>query len=318
MDRARPVAAVTGATGFLGRPLVQALDACGYQVRILARRDPVDARWQDLALEVVPGGLGDAGALARLVSGAAVIVHAAGLVKAGRDQDLFAVNRDGTARLADAVRRHGATARLVLVSSLAARAPHLSAYAASKAAGEAAVIAALPPDQWLILRPTAIYGPGDRELLPFFQIARRGLMPMLGRPEARLTLLHVEDAAAMIASLAGDAPPGRIHALADGRPEGYGWTDVAAAMGAALGRPLRRLPIPVPALALLALGVSAIARATGRPAAMSPAKIREIAHPDWSIGADELPPAGMTIAKTQLTEGFRQTVEWYRVKNLLY
>ncbi len=310
-----PIAAVTGATGFLGRQVVRTLAARGYRVRMLVRRDPTHPQLHGLETEIVPGGLFDPGALDRLVAGAALVVHAAGVVKAARAATFWTANRDGAAQVALAVRRQGAGCRLVLVSSLAARTPALSPYAASKQAGEAAIMATLGPADWVIVRPTAIYGPWDREMLVFFKVASRGFMPLPGRADGRLTLVHVEDAASGIADIAtappGRIPPGRIYALADGNPQGYGWPDVGRAMAAAVGRPLRPLRIPGGVLRLLAGGAGAAGWVSGRAVAVSPGKIREIMHPDWSIRSDELPPVdGAT--KVSLEEGFEATVDWYR------
>ena len=307
-----PIAAVTGGTGFLGRHLVGALAARGYRVRMLVRQAPLHPQLRGLDLEVVPGGLFDPGALDRLVDGADLVVHAAGLVKAAREGAFWTVNRDGAQQMAHAVRRRGNGARLVLVSSLAARAPGLSAYAGSKRAGEAAVTGTIAPADWMIVRPTAIYGPWDRELLTFFRAADRGLMPLLGAADARLTLVHVEDAASEIAQLAAAAPAGRIYAVADARPEGYGWRDLGRAMEAAVGRPLRPVGIPRGLLRVLAHVEGARGWASGRAASLSPGKMREITHPDWSIGPDERPSAAIGTAKRPLADGFQATVDWYR------
>ena len=312
-----PVAALTGGTGFLGRPLAAALAARGYRVRLLVRRDPIHPQLRGLDFEIVPGGLSDPGALDRLVRGAAVVVHAAGLVKAARPGALWAANRDGTARLVEAMRQQPGRRRLVLVSSLAAREPGLSSYAASKRAGEAAAEAGLAPAERVIVRPTAIYGPWDRELLDFFRLADRGLMPVPGPPDARLTLIHVEDAAAAIAAIAAAAPGGGVHALADGNPGGYGWAELGQAMGAAFGGRLRPVRVPRLPIALFARAAAAAAWVSGRPAMLTPGKLRELTHRDWGVRPDELPPAGIAPPGVSLAQGLRSTVDWYRAAGWL-
>ena len=136
-----PVAALTGGTGFLGRYIAQAFVEAGWRVRVLIRQAPAHPMRETIALELQLGSLSDAAALDRLVSGADVVVHAAGLVKALRRVEFMSVNRDGTARLAEAVARTAGGTRLVLISSLAARSPAISAYAESKRAGEEATTA---------------------------------------------------------------------------------------------------------------------------------------------------------------------------------
>jgi nucleoside-diphosphate-sugar epimerase len=216
----RPLAALTGGTGFLGRTVAQALDRAGWQIRLLVRRYPVHEQFRDIDVELVPGGLEDEAALRRLVAGAGLVVHAAGLTKAVDRAQFFAVNEGGSARLGAAIRQAAPAARTIVLSSLAAREPSLSSYAASKRAGEAALHAAGLANPPIILRPTAIYGPWDAELLPFFRAAARGVVPLPGRRPARVTLIHVEDAAAAVAACAGLGGRPGVWEISDARSEG--------------------------------------------------------------------------------------------------
>ncbi len=294
----RPLAALTGATGFLGAHLVRALDAAGFRVRALARREPSPPGWGAVAPEVVGGDLSDSDSLRRLVEGAEVVVHAAGAIRAGSRDAFLAVNRDGARRIAELSRR----ARFLLVSSLAARHPELSAYAYSKRAGEEAA-AAVFGSALTVVRPPALYGPGDRETFAVFRaVARSPVLPVLS-PRSRLALLHVEDAAAAIAALAAAPRPG-TWALADGRPEGYGWREIIAAAGAAVGR--RPLLIPAPPWLLpAAAGLGA------RFGLVSADKVGELLHTDWAVTPAELPPGGPPL-RYDIQRGFIATVAWYR------
>ena len=222
----RPLAALTGATGFLGRHVAQALHEAGWRLRVLARSDAAPDGLASYEPQVVAGRLGDPPALERLVEGAQAVVHAAGLIKAATRADFLRINAEGAAAVAGATAQSAPDARFILVSSLSAREPSLSAYAASKAAGEAAVRAVLAPERLTIVRPPAIYGPGDRETLALFQAAASlPMLPLLGGAQARIAVIHVADAAAQIAALASQPCDGRTWALADGRPEGYGWRE---------------------------------------------------------------------------------------------
>ena len=192
----KAVVAVTGATGFLGRHLVRALAQDGWTPRVLVRRDPIHPLWRDLEVEVVVGDLKTPGGLDRLCRGAEVVIHVAGLIKAASLEGFNVVNRDGARAAAAASKAAGA--RFILVSSLAAREPRLSNYAASKRAGEDAA-REIRPDA-LIVRPPAIYGPGDTETLGLFKIAAQSpVLPVLS-PDARVAMIHVQDAAAKLAA----------------------------------------------------------------------------------------------------------------------
>ncbi len=99
--------------------------------------------------------------------------------------------------------------RFLLMSSLAAREPELSHYAASKRRGEDALAAASPTLRWTVLRPPAVYGPGERELRPLFRWIARGVAPLACRRAGRFSLLYVDDlATAVLRWLDADAGDG--------------------------------------------------------------------------------------------------------------
>jgi nucleoside-diphosphate-sugar epimerase len=307
------VAAVTGATGFLGRHLVAALAADGWSVRALVRRDPVLAATPGVEPEIVIGGLSDRGALDRLCAGAEVLIHAAGLIKARRPADFVAVNVDGARRAAEAAER-AKVARVLLVSSLAAREPQLSDYAASKRAGEAAAAQVLG-ERLTVLRPPAIYGPGDVETLAVFEAARRAPFTPVFDRRARIAMIHVEDAARQIAVAAARPPERPLVALSDARPDGYAWREIAESAARAVGRPVRLLPLPSVALAGAGF-LGALQRLAGGNPILSPGKAREMRHLDWSVHPEERWSAA-PAARFDLATGFSQTVALWRVAGKL-
>jgi nucleoside-diphosphate-sugar epimerase len=273
---------------------------------VLARRDPIDPLWRELEPEVVLGDLADDAALARLARGADVLVHAAALVKAPGRSDFEAVNREGAGRVAHAA---ADTPRVVLVSSLAAREPGLSHYAASKRAAEDAMAEALGP-RLTIARPPAIYGPGDREMLPVFQAAQTSPVLPVPSETARIGMIHVEDAARQIAALAAGGEAGRTVALSDDRPEGHGWRDLMGEAARACGRTPRLAPAP--RTLIRAIGITNDFRAMlGASPMLTSGKARELLHPDWSIAPEER-ASGLPPPMYALAGGFADTVAWYR------
>ncbi len=306
---ASPLAAVTGANGFIGRHLAPELARAGWRVRLLLRRDPVMPEWQHLRPEVVAGGLDDPAALALLVEGATAVVHLAGLVKAARRREFLAVNRDGAAALANAALAIAPDAHFVLVSSLAAREPALSDYAASKRAGEAAVLDALG-SRATVLRPPVVYGPGDRESLRFFRVARRRFVPVPA--DGRVALIHVRDLARLIATLASTSPAGAVLAAADAHPQGYRLEEVLRTAAQAVGNDAARL-VRAPGILLRAVAIAGdIARLCGSPAMLNSQKLRELRHPDWSVSPAELARAPGWMPEFDLPSGFADAVAWYR------
>lgn len=310
---ARRLAAVTGATGFLGQHLVRALADAGWSVRILARRDPVSPFWRGLEPEVVIGGLDDAASLDRLCAGAQALVHGAGLIKARSRAAFFDVNASGARRAAEAAAR-AAVARVVLISSLAAREPQLSHYAASKRAGETAAAAVLG-ERLSVVRPPVIYGPGDLETLAVFKAAARSPLLPVFDPRVRIAMIHAEDAARQIAALVSAPSRRRPIALADGRPDGYGWREIAGAAAQAMGVPARLVRLPGAALSLAGATGSALGLLGPAPM-LTLGKSRELRHPDWAVSADESCDL-LPQPRFELADGFAHTVAWARQMGLL-
>lgn len=305
------VAAVTGVTGFIGGHLAAELARRGWHVRALVRRMP---RWNRLApapVEAVLGSLEDAEALEAFVEGADAVVHLAGAIKGRSGDDFLRANAEGTAALARAWTAQAPEARFLQLSSLAAREPDLSAYAASKRAAEERLAEIGAGRRWLVLRPAAVYGPGDRETLALFRAAAGPVQPMLGKNGARLALVHVRDLVrAIAAALEADLTPA-CHEVTDHRPEGYAWEEIACAAAHALGR--RPRPLRVPAAAVRALGLAGDAAARlGAWPMLTSGKAREILHGDWGSATERQLPRDLWRPEVALDEGFAEAVAWYR------
>jgi nucleoside-diphosphate-sugar epimerase len=307
----RPVVALTGASGFIGRRLVPALAADGWRVRLLLRRDPVLPEWRGVRPQIVAGELGDAVAMRQLVADASAVVHVAGLIKAARRRQFYMVNHAGTVALADAVLATAPGAHFLHVSTIAAREPRLSDYAGSKRAGEDAVLQRLGA-RATVLRPPAVYGPGDRESLLFFQLASKPLVPLAGTPAARAAMIHVDDLTALLVAQLREAPRGAVLSAADARPAGYSWREVFQLAARAVGNTRARLfHAPAPMLHAIALGGD-LGRLFGSASMLSHQKLRELRHADWSVSLDEWArPAGWQ-PRYPLGDGFGHAVAWYR------
>ncbi|HEX9767672.1 MAG TPA: SDR family NAD(P)-dependent oxidoreductase [Kiloniellales bacterium] len=305
--------ALTGANGFLGRALTEHLLARGWQVRALLRRPAPDLA--AMGAVPVPGALEERESLDRLVEGADAVVHCAGLVKARNRSEFLAVNVAGTARAAEAAAACPRPPRFLLISSLAAREPSVSAYAASKRGAEQALAAHGGGLEHCTLRPPAIYGPGDRATLPLFRQLARGFLFVPRVPGARLSLLHVQDLAAVVERLlAGNAWAGRTLEVDDGRAGGYGWSDLVEAAGRHLGRPVRPLAVPRGLLWGPAQVNQWLSGARGRATYYSPGKINEFFHPDWVARTSADGPLGGWRARFTFETGFPATLEWYRAE----
>lgn len=302
--------AVTGATGFIGRHLVESLLAAGFEVRALSRRPEIAAL--PAPVTVVGGTLEDAASLAALVEGCHAVVHCAGLIKAAKSDDLERVNAAGTSRLAEVCGRQEAPPRIVFLSSLAAREPELSGYAASKNQAEQALAAQGAAVNWIALRPPAVYGPGDREILQLFRFMKRGFFPVPGVEKARVSLIYVTDLCdAIVALLSATVESGSRLEIRDARGAGYSWPEIAQAGERFLGRRVTCVSVPRPVMRLVASIDSWLAGFTGRAPTVTPEKVNELYHDDWVCRENLVADFTGWHPKVDLDEGMRLTLGWY-------
>lgn len=294
--------AVTGATGFVGQALLERAARAHRKVRALTR---APQKAQD-ELEWVRGDLADQASLDRLVQGAEAVIHVAGVVSADA-AGFEAGNVAGTLNVIEAAVRAGVP-RLVFVSSLAAREPELSAYGASKARAEKLVMAS--GLDWTIVRPPAIYGLRDKELLDLFKAARWGLVPMPGKG-GRASYLHVDDLARLLLALipGGEEVTGQVFEPDDGKPGGWTHREFARAVGWALGRRPSVLHLSP---AMLRRAARWGGRLTGGRLKLTEDRAGYMSHPDWvSAAAARVPPA-IWRPRVPTREGLRATARWYR------
>ncbi|HKC02681.1 MAG TPA: NAD(P)-dependent oxidoreductase [Sphingomicrobium sp.] len=294
--------AVTGGTGFVGSHVIDvALDA-GHEVRALTRRDqpPRDR------LEWISGDLADRDAIHRLVRDTDAVIHVAGVINAPDAAGFEAGNVAGTLAMLAAATAGGAR-RFVHVSSLAAREPRLSLYGASKARAEELVESS--GLDWSIVRPPAVYGPGDKETLELFKMAKRGLV--LLPPKGRVSLIHVDDLARLLLSLTTRGAPKRVVIEPDdGTPDGWSHKDFAKALGQAVGRRNVSLSAPRPLLHLAAR-IDRLLRRDG--AKLTPDRAAYFSHPDWVVTSGRFPPPELWHPRIETRQGLAATAEWYRV-----
>jgi len=298
--------AITGGTGFVGAHVIDAALAAGHNVKALTRRDQ-PARD---GVEWISGALDDRDALERLVADADAVIHVAGVINAPDAKGFEAGNVAGTLAMLAAATA-GGVRRFVHVSSLAAREPKLSLYGASKARAEALVEGS--GLDWAIVRPPAIYGPGDRETLELFKMASRGQIYM--PPKGRLSLIHVDDLARLLLTLAdADAPSRLVIEPDDGQPGGWTHREFGDALAKAVGVPARTISTP---RFLLAIG-SRLDRLVRRDKAkLTPDRVAYFCHPDWVASPERAVPPGLWHPRVETNQGLAATAAWYREQGWL-
>jgi len=296
------ILAITGGTGFVGGRTIERALAAGHLVRALTRRDQAARE----GVVWVRGALDDPEVLTALVTGADAVIHIAGVVSADR-AGFIAGNIEGTRAVVAATGRAG-VARFVHVSSLAAREPDLSIYGWSKAAAETVVTASRL--DWTILRPAAVYGPGDLEMRDVFRAARLGIA--LLPPPGVMGAVAVDDLARLLIVAGERGAPRAVYEVDDGTR----WThaEFAAAIGAAVGR--RVMPIPLPR-ALMMLGARIDGWLRGDKAKLTRDRVGYLTHPDWTAADDRRVPADLWTPAIDPRTGLAETARWYRANGLL-
>ena len=198
------------------------------------------------------------------------------------------------------------------MSSLAAREPQLSNYAASKRAGEDVVREVYPSA--LVVRPPAIYGPGDTETLALFELAAKSpVLPVLS-PDSRIAMIHVQDAAAKLVAFCRRPVSGLVE-LSDVRRAGYTWSEIMTAAGQTMNRSPRLIRLPDTVLLLAGNLADAWSLASNNPSVFGLGKARELLHNDWSLSS--APMAEGVPSVFGLIDGFSHTVAWYREQGWL-
>jgi len=298
--------AVTGGTGFVGSHFLDIALEAGHEVNALTRR-PQAARER---LQWIEGSLDKPDSLRDLVKDADAVVHIAGVLNPRDPEDFERGNVQGTLAMLAAATAAGVT-RFVHVSSLAAREPKLSKYGGSKARAEELVQRS--GLDWAMVRPPAVYGPGDRETLDLFKWAKSGLM--LLPPRGRVSVIHVDDLARLLLRLAEAADvAGILYEPDDGRPGGWTHKQLAKAIGRAVGRRNLALSMPRPMLKLGAVIDQLVRR---EKAKLSSDRAAYFSHRDWVVDPAKGPPETLWRPKIETEVGLVETARWYRAQEWL-
>ncbi len=296
-------ALLTGATGFIGRRIQSALLAAGYTLRVILRPGSKHAQHLDPRCEVLNCSLSDSAGLRRAVQDVQAIVYCAGAVRGRSLNDFLPANVAGVEAILRAQAEVRSQSPFLLISSLAASRPELSHYALSKYLGEQKLHEhAVSP--WTILRPPAVYGPGDTEMRPLLKMVQRGLVFVPGGKPQHLSLLYADDLAGAVLAWLRTWQHCRngTYSIDDGREGGYDWPGIAQAAGRAR---YRSLGIPGAVLTVAAWINLLVSRVAGFAPMLTPGKVRELTQTDWLCDNTAFVQATGWSPRTQLASGIR-------------
>lgn len=318
-------ALVTGAAGFIGSHLAETLIREGHDVTCLARGTS-DLQWiENLHARLHLADLSDIESCLDVLDGQDVIFHVAGLTKGATERDFFEANAGNTEKLLRAVyERNPSVRRFLYISSLSAAGPGRSGmpvredmvpqpaswYGRSKLAAERIVRQYTGRLPVTILRPTAVYGPRDRDFLVLFRMIRRGLYPYWG--QCRYSMIYIDDLVRGMIAAAGDSrAEGETFFLAG--EQAHSNQEIIREISEALG--VHPLPLPLPRAALHILAF--LGRKFGGNGLVISDRINDFRHPFWTCDSGKARHMLGFQVEVPLRQGISWTADWYRIHQWL-
>lgn len=328
---------VTGATGFIGGHLVDALLRRGERPRCLYRSSLPSRLARNSAVHWVQGTLENPESLAEAVRGASVVYHLAGKTSAVFPREMRQANELGTRNLLEACARQPVPPTVVVVSSIAASGPTrkghqrtererpapISAYGRSKLAAEREALAYAQRVPVTVVRPGIVFGERDHEFVAMIRAIDRThihVYPAWWSP--KLSCIHVTDLVELLLAAAARGQRATPLSLDDGSgrgiyfacdPEHYTYVELGALVGKALGQRLTlRLPATIPGALLVAAISQAVSRLTRRPTSLNIDKIRESWQRCWACSPEAARRELGVRPDETLIQRLQQTCNWYR------
>jgi nucleoside-diphosphate-sugar epimerase len=324
-------ALVTGGTGFIGSHLVEALLKKAVHVRCLLRKTS-DQKWlMGLPIERVAGDCSDKASLREAVKGVDHVFHLAGVTKATNDETYFEVNGYGTDNLIHAcLEQNPRPLKFIYLSSQAAAGPSrngcrkkesdtcdpVSPYGRSKRMGEEFALAHSHELPLVILRPSAVYGPREKDIYSYFKLVSKRIKLCFIGQSPRLSLVYVDDVVqALLLASEIDKPRGDIFFLSDGHD--YRLEEIGDTFARVMGVSAFRIPVPEWALHVAAAFSEVFSRLSKKPPLISKGKVEEIVQKDWVCDITRAREFLCFEPRFPLAQGATLTVDWCRKENWL-
>jgi nucleoside-diphosphate-sugar epimerase len=318
-------ALVTGATGFIGSHLVDALIKRGYTVTCLARKTS-NLKWiEHLDIKYTFCDLADIESYRDKIDNYDYVFHLAGLTKAVSGKDFFSANAENTKKLLEIIAdRNSKIKRFIFLSSLAAVGPSgdgnpisedlppkpVSMYGKSKLEGENAVMGYKDRIPITIIRSPAVYGPRDSDFLLLFKLINKGISPYWGK--CYYSLLYVEDLVqGIILSAEKHESEGKVFFLSNGML--YSNEDIVREISLVLNSKVIRLKLPRSIMHFLAFIVEKL----NKKGIMNRDKVKELYYSNWTCDATQAKEELGFNAKITLREGIKWTADWYKIHQWL-
>jgi nucleoside-diphosphate-sugar epimerase len=330
MPSGKPSVLITGANGFVGSRLCRKFLDEGFHVVAGVRKTADLSLLDGLELEYRYGDVTQPETLGEMVTGIDYVIHNAGLVKAKHKGTFFKVNTGGTKSLFEAIAKYNPQVKkTVYISSLAAAGPSvgdkplteedqthpITSYGQSKLAGEGVVLSFAGKFNVLTIRPPGIYGPGDKEILSFFEVVNKRIKPFIGSPKRRLQLVHVDDLCrAVFLAVTTETKSGEIYFVAENRS--YSMHELIALLEKGCGK--KALPLRFPSSVFKAIAVvSELAfKLVGATPMLTREKAKELLT-SWEVSTAKAKRDFGFESLIPFEQGAKETYQWYRQKGWL-
>lgn len=323
---------ITGASGFIGSFLVEEALAKGYEVFAAIRKSSNKTYLQQNELHLIELNLSSKEILANQLRNFAqehgsfdYVIHNAGLTQAKRVKDFFDVNFQCTKNLVEALIDCGMSIKkFVLTSSLAAYGPGetknftpiktgdkqepVTAYGKSKLAAEQYVQTQSLP--YIIINPTAVYGPRDKDFLQFVKLINKGFEPYIGRNKQMVSMIYAKDLASVIIASAALGFSNRSYIVSDGK--GYNKDELGQTIKNILDKKTFVIKLPAAPIYFIIGVIETIYKIFGTLPFLNTEKVAEISSANWLCDSQDIWNDLQTEPHYLLDNGMKETVEWYQ------
>jgi len=323
-------ALVTGANGFIGSFLVERLIKEGFDVRCFVR-ETSNLRWiKDLPVKFYYGALLEPETLVEPLKDVEYVFHTAAKKRAFAEAEYNEVNHFGTLNLLEACKNAGSIKRFIYVSSLAVTGPNpkekpwtedapcnpISFYGSSKLKGEEDVRKYNSFFPVTIIRPPAVYGPRDTDLLPIFKAVKWGIKPKLGIRKRIMSIVYVDDLIGAIShSSQSEVASGKTYFVCS--KNYYPYDEIVERISFNLNKRAISIKIPSPLIYVAAFINQVFARIRGKAAVLNIQKAGEMTKRFWICSPNKIEKELGIVAKTSLDEGIKKTIDWYKSNKYL-